>query len=81
VRFDATVFLESLHRPAAASDVCTRFSPADLPADLRDLWEERAAIREHDGGLARDRAEALALEDVLCQMHGRALGRDGHALR
>ncbi|WP_125458990.1 hypothetical protein [Oceanicella actignis] len=30
----------------------------------RDLFEERAAILEHDGGLSRARAEALALEDT-----------------
>jgi len=30
----------------------------------RDLFEERAAIREHDGGLSREEAEARAVEDV-----------------
>lgn len=30
----------------------------------RDYFEERAAIREHDGGLTRTDAEARALEDV-----------------
>ena len=39
--------------------------PDDLPLDWRIAWEERAAIREYDGGLSRDRAEALALADIL----------------
>jgi hypothetical protein len=40
----------------------------DLPVDWRFEWEERAAIREHDGGLPRERAEALALKDVIKMM-------------
>jgi hypothetical protein len=43
-------------------------TPADLPADWHFLWDERAAIMEHDGHLPRERAEALALADVLRQM-------------
>lgn len=35
---------------------------------LFELWEERAAIREHDGGQPRELAEALALIDVI-NMH------------
>src|SRR5262245_58417074 len=42
--------------------------PADLPADWHFLWDERAAIVEYDGQLPRQRAEALALADVLQQM-------------
>lgn len=30
----------------------------------REFFEERAAIREYDGGLVRDEAEAMALGDV-----------------
>lgn len=33
--------------------------------DLVELFEERAAIRELDGGFSRAEAERLALEDVL----------------
>jgi hypothetical protein len=33
-------------------------------ADLIELWEERAAIREFDGGMTRDRAEQAAYWDV-----------------
>ena len=36
-----------------------------LPEHLQELWQERAAIREFDGGQARELAEALALLDVL----------------
>jgi hypothetical protein len=42
--------------------------PADLPGDWRQAWEERAAIREHDGGLPREQAEFLALKEILDQM-------------
>lgn len=37
---------------------------ARMPEDARDSFEERAAIREYDGGMSRDDAEAAALEDV-----------------
>ena len=40
---------------------------ADLPADWHFLWDERAAIMEFDGGLPRERAEALALAHILEQ--------------
>lgn len=33
---------------------------------LFDEWEERAAIREFDGGMTREEAEAAAYEDVTC---------------
>jgi hypothetical protein len=42
--------------------------PDDLPLDWRIAWEERAAIREYDGGLSRERSETLALADILEQM-------------
>ena len=32
--------------------------------EIRELWEERAAVREYDGGLKRERAELLAARDV-----------------
>ena len=38
--------------------------PDDLPERYRQLFIERAAIREFDGGLSRDDAERAALEDV-----------------
>src|SRR5262245_22490124 len=51
-------------------------TPADLPADWHFLWDERSAIMEFDGGLPRERAEALALADVLRQM--RRAGQGPH---
>ena len=32
--------------------------------EILALWHERAAIREYDGGMTRDRAEYQALRDV-----------------
>lgn len=39
-------------------------APEELPRDLHAFWEERAAIRQFDGGMTREEAEALALEEV-----------------
>ena len=36
-----------------------------LTFDQREHWEERAAVREFDGGMIRSQAELLALFDVL----------------
>lgn len=53
---------------------------AGLDDNLRELWEERAAVREHDGNQLRELAEAMALLDVIrmktadvfaCWMSGR----------
>lgn len=32
--------------------------------EIRELWEERAAIREYLGGYSREEAEQLAWQDV-----------------
>lgn len=45
-------------------------SSSDLSADWHFEWDERAAIMEYEGGLPRERAEALALADVLARMQG-----------
>lgn len=37
---------------------------SDEAMKWRDAYEEKAAIREHDGGLSRDEAEAAALLDM-----------------
>jgi hypothetical protein len=34
------------------------------PYDLLELFDERAGIRQHDGGMRQDMAERMALEDV-----------------
>jgi hypothetical protein len=41
-----------------------RQAVAQWPEDLRDLWEERAAIIEYDGGEPRPVAERQAYEIV-----------------
>lgn len=77
MKYDATAFLESLFRPspkAAAPDTDVRVE--DLDMDWRVEWEERAAVMEYDGGLPRERAEALALTEIV-----RAMGRGGVSLR
>lgn len=38
---------------------------ARLDAHLKEAFEERAAIREFDAGIARDHAECLGLLDVI----------------
>ena len=43
--------------PAAAGDGAEW---REMPEDLRDAWEERAAIMEWDGGRARLEAERAA---------------------
>lgn len=40
-------------------------APAELPIEWHFAWDERAAIMEFDGNLPRERAEALALADIL----------------
>ncbi|MBI5289567.1 MAG: hypothetical protein HY873_11410 [Chloroflexi bacterium] len=42
--------------------------PADLPQAWRERYEERAAIREFEGGQAREHAEAGALKEILQRM-------------
>ncbi|MGO9391513.1 hypothetical protein [Rhodoblastus sp.] len=39
----------------------------ELPEDLRDLYEERAALIEYDGGEKRKTAERRAFESVMGQ--------------
>lgn len=40
---------------------------AQLNADLREAWEERAAIMEFDGGVTRELAECMALLELIRQ--------------
>jgi len=44
-----------------------------LPADLREEFEERAAIMEFESGLPRAHAECLALLDILHRHGGIAI--------
>ena len=41
---------------------------ACLTDDLQELFQERAAIRQYDGGQSRELAEVMALIDVV-RMH------------
>lgn len=41
-------------------------------AIAKEVWGERAAIREHDGGLERGEAERLAVEDAWAAFGGSA---------
>jgi hypothetical protein len=61
--FDAKAFLEGLYRPAPPA--WADFGPDDLPGDWRVEFEERAAIKEYDGGLPREQAAAEALAEVV----------------
>jgi hypothetical protein len=54
--------------PAFNDTPAINTTPADLPAEWFLMWDERAAIREYDGGLPRERAEALALAEILEKM-------------
>lgn len=42
--------------------------PGELPADWRVEWEERTAIREYEGGQAREHAEAEAFTEIPARM-------------
>ena len=70
--YDAVAFLEGLFGQARTEKQDeSRYSgahPPDLPGEWWQLWDERAAIMEYDGNLPRERAEALALDDILKQM-------------
>ena len=46
-----------------------------LNLDMREAWEERAAIMEFEGGLSRDHAECLALLDLIRQRPQDVLSR------
>ncbi|MCG3139125.1 MAG: hypothetical protein HJJLKODD_03004 [Phycisphaerae bacterium] len=45
--------------------------PDQLPERWRELYEERAAIREFDGGQAREHAETEALKEILILMESK----------
>lgn len=65
--FDARAFLAGLFEPEAPVTVepDPAIGPDDLPAYWREHYEERAAVREYDGGQAREHAEAEALRETL----------------
>lgn len=72
MRFDAREFLAGLYSATATMepDAPSRgiAGPGNLPADWRCEFEERAAVREYDGGQAREHAEAEAFTEILARM-------------
>jgi len=63
------------HRAAIKANKADILQALQSPAQPfnQEAYEERAAIIEHDGGLSRDQAEALA-----AQIHGEPLDPDLH---
>ena len=60
---------DALERLRALRGETPRYqTPGDLPADWRCEFEERAAIREYDGGQVREHAEAEAFSEILARM-------------
>jgi hypothetical protein len=47
-------------KPAPSLVAAALADVASWPSDLREDFEERSAIMEHDGGLPRDEAEVSA---------------------
>jgi len=52
-------------------------APEDLPEPWWEWYEERAAIREYEGGQAREHAEAEALTETLLAMRQAGENADG----
>lgn len=50
--------------PESTSDETFSMKVYTWPEELREQWEERAAIMEYDGGLTRKEAEFLAYERI-----------------
>ncbi len=71
--FDAETFLTGLFAPepalpAAAVGTEATMTVADLPEPWREHYEHRAAVREYEGGQAREHAAAEALAETLAAM-------------
>lgn len=75
--YDAVAFLKGLYHEdyepvnhvgggGRIQDEAVR--PEDLPAYWRELYEERAAIVQHDACMTRADAEEFALRDILSLM-------------
>jgi hypothetical protein len=60
--------------PVTAESIIAAIQCPLAASDMRDLYEERAAILEYDGGLSRTEAEWLAndfVKNFRGQQHGR----------
>jgi hypothetical protein len=47
-----------------AASLLANIDDADRRADLREHFEDRAAICEYDGGMSRNDAERMAFEEI-----------------
>ena len=61
--------MQGLSLPRSAGGIMTARQPMQtywelLPEDLIELWEERAALMEYEGGLSREDAEWQAFLSV-----------------
>jgi len=78
MRFNAVAFLKSLFDPGrtVSEPAAVRpepviepgIQPDDLPETWRELYEERAGVREYAGGQSREHAEAEALREIIMMM-------------
>jgi len=62
----------TMHREEIVDCRATSAVVSDLSRDEREYFEERAAIREFDGGYPRSEAERLALDGILKRRNGGA---------
>ena len=62
MEYSAATFLVDLFAPTPS------FDPDDLPGHWRCIFEERAAIMEYHGELARELAEAKAMTETVRMM-------------
>ena len=60
--YDVVVFLENLCQTSRL------FRAEELPERWREWYEERAGIREFDGGWTRDKAEKQAMLEIVTRM-------------
>ena len=76
-QYDAVAFLQSLTATGARfrapllddEELYGGFvQPEDLPEEWYEEWGERAAIRQFDGGQAKEHAEAEAFTEILARM-------------
>ena len=69
---DLDTIFDDDRRPVAVADLADLpegiARPEDLPDEWLELWHERSAIRQFDGGQAREHADAEAFTEVLAQM-------------
>ncbi|MCG3136718.1 MAG: hypothetical protein HJJLKODD_00554 [Phycisphaerae bacterium] len=66
MKMNTVDFLNGLFQsPERISEPELTITPEQLSEYWRERWSERAAIREFDGGQAREHAEAEALKEII----------------